>query len=408
MRDALTSRPARRICFIIDRLAMRSGGAERVLVETANALAARGHIVEIVTHENRGKGPFYPLAFGVTHTNLRRPDTVRSRLRRRIDRLRDRLHHSVKAFPFPVDHLMWASKHEAFRRRLGRHLDLHRPDVAIALLPPAITALGRAETDQPILRVASLHNVPEQDLCNPERWDPNPLDRRRRMEALANCDRITVLLPEFREWFPPALRAKVSVVPNKVKPISKARIRKFARENTVMAVGRLADVKRHGLLIGAWALVAEEFPDWTLKIFGTGPLEAELAAQIGTLGLADSVRLMGHTNAIDREYLRASILAHAASHEGWGLSVTEAMAAGIPAVGFAECPGVNQLIRPGRNGFLVPAEGDRTANMAAALASLMRDADLRERLGRQAPETVRDYAPDKVLDLWEDLCFLRS
>ena len=72
---------------------------------------------------------------------------------------------------------------------------------------------------------------------------------------------------------------------------------------------------------------------------------------------------MGHTNAITRAYLAASLLCHPAEHEGWGLAVTEAIAAGVPAVGFADCPGVNQLIRDGENGVLVPGDGDRAEDL---------------------------------------------
>ena len=89
MSEGMRAARPRRICFVIDRLAGRSGGAERILIETANALAARGHEVQIVSHETREGAPFYPLAFGVIHTNLRRPKAVRSRLRRRIDQLRE-------------------------------------------------------------------------------------------------------------------------------------------------------------------------------------------------------------------------------------------------------------------------------------------------------------------------------
>jgi glycosyltransferase involved in cell wall biosynthesis len=391
----------RRICFVIDRIARRSGGAERVLVETANALAARGHEMQIVSHEARRGGPFYPTAFGVIHSNLRRPDAVRSAPRRWLDRLREPLHREVRLYSFPVGNLLWLSKHGGFWRRLERHVEAHRPDVVIAFLPPAITALGQVRPSYPLRRVASLHNVPEQDLNNPERWDPSPLDRRRRMAALHRMDAITVLLPEFRDWFPEPLKSRVTVVPNSVRPLPPGRLGSRPRGKTVLAVGRLATVKRHDLLIEAWARLTGEFPDWQLRIFGTGPTVAELEAQVQTLGLAGSVHLMGHTGKIVDEYLAASVLAHPAAYEGWGLAVTEALAAGLPVIGFADCPGVNSLVVDGENGLLVPAEGDRTANFAAALAHLMRDASLRTALGQAAPDSVSQYHPDRVADMWE-------
>lgn len=418
--SSLSSRPAtlpaqprsrRRVCLIIDRIAGRSGGAERILIGTANALAARGHEVQILTHEPRGIPPFYPLAPGVVHTNIRRPKAVRNRLRRKLDELRDRLHARYKTPPFPFDHLLWFSKYGAFWRRLRAHLAVHEPDVAIAFLPPAITALGRAGPLPGLRRVASLHNVPEEDLTSPKRWDPSPLDRKRRMDALESCDAITVLLPEFRSWFPEALQARISVVPNPVPEVAPALIRNARRQKSVISVGRLSPVKCHDLLISAWAHLAPEFPDWELKIFGIGPSEGELAAQIEREGLAGKARLMGHTDAIEAEYLSASILCHPAAHEGWGLAVTEALATGLVPVGFADCPGVNQLIRDGETGILVPppAAGGRAARveaLATALAGLMRDPERREKLGAAGPGSMVAFAPERIIDLWEGM--LRS
>lgn len=398
----------RRICLVIDRIANRSGGAERVLVETANRLAARGHEVQVVTHETRRGGPFFPLDFGVVHTDLRRPQEARSRLRRRVDRWRESFQRRFETAAYPLDHAVWLSKHGAFWRRLERHLAAHQPDVAVAFLPPAIVALGLARPSPGLRRIASLHNVPAADLADPGRWDPSALDRRRRMEALARMDAITVLLPEFRDWFAPELAGRLAVVPNAVRPVPAARIAGQPREKLVLSVGRLAGVKRHGLLIEAWARLAAEFPDWQARIYGTGPLTEELSARIRDLGLTDKVLLMGHTDAIDEAYLAASILVHPAEHEGWGLAVTEAMAAGVPAIGFADCPGVNQLIRDGENGLLVPGGGDRAAALADALGGLMRDAPRRAALAAAAPATVRAYHPDRVTDRWEAVLSARA
>ena len=398
-------RAPRNIMLVTERLAFRSGGAERVLIETANALEARGHAVEIVTHERDMRPPFFPMRFGVTHTNIRRPDRARSRTRLRLDRWRERLYARVYEYRFPLDRVVWLSKHGAFWRRLEDHINLHRPDVAIAFLPSAIVALGLIRPQYGLRRIASLHNVPERDLCDPARWDPNPFDRQRRMSALHVHDAITVLQPEFRDWFPEDLRRKISIVPNVVRQVSSARRAKFDKEPTVLSVGRIAAVKRYDLLVDAWKLLADDFPGWTLKIFGRGPLHNDIRDRISELGLGGKVRLMGHTSRIDEEYLKASIVAHPARHEGWGLAASEALAAGVPVVGFESCPGINHLVKHGTNGLLVPRDADKIEGLADALSTLMRDEQLRLRLGGAAPASVADYDPDKVYDLWEDLLY---
>jgi len=389
----------------VHQIAGRSGGAERVLVEAANALAVRGHRVEILTHERSLRPPFFPLRFGVTQTNLRKPDAVRTKLRLRVDRWREEKERKVQSYRFPVNRLVWLSRNGAFWRRLEDYINLHRPDVAIAFLPPSIVALGMIRPAYPLRRIASLHNVPQRDLCDPARWDPNPLDRKRRMSSLRRHDAITVLQPEFRDWFPAEMQERISIIPNVVRQMTAARIARHRKEKTVLTVGRHASVKRHDMLIDAWALIAGEFPDWTLKIFGKGPLQRELGDQIRSLGLSGKVRLMGHTSEIDKEYLAASIVAHAALHEGWGLAASEALAAGVPVIGFASCPGINHLVHHETNGLLIPEGQENPAALGEALAALMRDEARRGGLARNAQGTVREYEPGKVYDLWEGLLY---
>src|SRR5690606_40077099 len=83
--------------------------------------------------------------------------------------------------------------------------------------------------------------------------------------------------------------------------------------------------------------------------------------QLYTLPLHDALPI-----SIEEEYLKASILVHPAKHEGWGLAASEGLAAGIPVIGFADCPGINRLVRHGTNGLLVPADADCVPALAEA------------------------------------------
>jgi glycosyltransferase involved in cell wall biosynthesis len=108
---------------------------------------------------------------------------------------------------------------------------------------------------------------------------------------------------------------------------------------------------------------------------------------------------------IEEQYLGASILAHPAEFEGFPLAVTEALASGLPVIGFEDCSGLNRLVTHGVNGLLVAAEGDRVSNFAEALRSLMKNEDLRLKLAQAGPPSMAIYAPDAVVDLWEDMLF---
>lgn len=399
----------KRIAFVIDRLAGRGGGAERVLIETANALARRGHMVEIITHE-RGRGdPFYPLAPGVILTRLRPP---RPFWRVPLDKLRAPLERYGHHLP-GIDRLAWLSRHGGFWRRLVRYLDATHPDAAVGFLPPAFTALALASArlqaqGMTVHTIASTHNVPAQDFLNPQRWGPGRLDRARRLAAVQGLDRVTVLLPEFRDWYPPAVHPRITVLPNMVAPVPPVARAHPGASRCIVAVGRLAAVKRHGPLIAAFAQVAAEFPDWWLDIHGEGPLAETLAAQIVGCGLQDRVSLRGQTADMGAIYRGAALLAHPAAYEGFGLAVAEALAHGLPVLGFADCTGTNALVRDGATGLLIPGdegmtEAGRIDGLAAGLRRLMTEATLRERLGAQGPADMASYAPETILDRWEAL-----
>lgn len=125
----------------------------------------------------------------------------------------------------------------------------------------------------------------------------------------------------------------------------------------------------------------------------------QLKAQIAALGLDDRISLCGVTNDVKEKLLTASIFAFPSKFEGFPLALTEAMSYGLPSVGCKECPGVNTLIRDGENGFLCDGTPE---SLAEALRKLMRDQDLRLRLGAQAKEDMKEFAPERVWDQWED------
>lgn len=383
------------ITLVIDRLAGRSGGAERVIVDLANALSRLGHRIEIVTHEARCGMPFYPLDRDVLLTNLMPDASEKHRLWRLFDGLRQRLHRN-RRYLWGLRHLQWISEHRGMTLRLGRHLSATAPDVAIAFLPNAIVALGLMSKGGDIRRIASLHNVPEQDFENPERWDQNPVDRALRRRVLARFDAITVLLPEFVRWFDTDIRPKVSVIPNVVPPAKFGHSDQSAKR--VIAVGRLAAVKGFDRLIEAWAKLPADYDDWTCDIYGQGPMRGALQRRIDALGLGGRVTLVGQTNRIFEEYQRSRFMVHPATFEGFGLVVGEALAHGLPVIGFADCSGFNTLVQHDHNGLHVEKDG-----LTDAIAALMSDPVRCQRLGAAGPASVAEYSQDAVMRQWRDI-----
>jgi len=389
-----------RICFVIRRLAGRGGGAERVLMDVANEMHSRGYEVQIVTYEPTRTPPFYTPAFGVRVVNLRVPDGSRSPIKRRLDRLR---RNTVKNLPYwaGLRALAWYSEHYGFARALRRHFESWRPDTVVAWMPPTYAPCAMAKRGLPIRLVASTHNEPSQDYTNPERWDPNPLDREKRLRALYGFDAVAVLLPDYQKWYDELVRNKIVIIPNAVRPVRSLDLENAPRKTKILSVGRLAKVKRHDLSILAFHRIASRHPNWNFEIFGSGPEEANLRSMIRELGLENRVYLRGHVVEIQSQYTDSSFLCHSAEFEGFPLAVTESLASGLPVVGFDDCSGLNQLVVHEYNGVLVKPGSDRVTNLAAAIERMITDHELRIKCSRSAPGSMTRFHPTLVFDLWE-------
>ena len=110
--------------------------------------------------------------------------------------------------------------------------------------------------------------------------------------------------------------------------------------------------------------------------------------------------LCGTTKEIPEKLKAATIFAFPSIHEGFGLALTEAMAMGLPVVACNDCTACRSLIRNGENGLL--SEPSPQA-FAEALKMLIRDRELRMRLGAATREDMKQFAADKIWDRWDRL-----
>ena len=121
---------------------------------------------------------------------------------------------------------------------------------------------------------------------------------------------------------------------------------------------------------------------------GQGPLEAEIRALHGELGLGERFQLLGFRRDVHELMAAADVFCLGSAHEGLPVAVMEAFAAGLPVVA-TSVGGLPQQVREGREGLLVPPAD--AAALADALVKVARDDNLRRGMAAAARDRATDY-----------------
>jgi glycosyltransferase involved in cell wall biosynthesis len=176
---------------------------------------------------------------------------------------------------------------------------------------------------------------------------------------------------------------RIRVIPNGVDArYSPGTVAKDA-EPLVLAVGRLAPVKRYDMLVRAADIARRHLGHpIRLEIVGEGFERPLIESVIDELDAGAWVSLRGSIDEAEKIdlYRRAWVVASASAREGWGLSLTEAAACGTPAVA-SRISGHEDAVVHDVSGLLVPGEPEA---LGAALARVLGDDELRARLRQGA------------------------
>lgn len=160
-------------------------------------------------------------------------------------------------------------------------------------------------------------------------------------------------------------------------------------------------VPRKGIDVLLAALADPRLSGVVACIAGEGPARAELEAAARAAGLGARARFLGRRDDAARLLAACDVFCLPSRHEGLGVAALEAMAAGRAVVA-TRVGGLGEAVVEGRTGLLVPP--DDPAALAAALARLLADPELRERLGRAGPERVSEgFRAEQMVAAYEEL-----
>lgn len=193
---------------------------------------------------------------------------------------------------------------------------------------------------------------------------------------------------------------KLSIVPNPVYLPEKKAVPSSSK--TIINVGRLVPQKAQHLLIEALALVEKSRrKEWMLNIYGVGEEEENLKRITKEKGLTDIVNFRGLVNDIERVYRGAGIFILSSKYEGTPNVLLEAMSYGLPCIISDSLAGALELIENDNNG-LVFKSGD-AKDLAEKLISLIENPEKRDQLGIQARKQVKNFSPENVMPVWENI-----
>jgi glycosyltransferase involved in cell wall biosynthesis len=169
---------------------------------------------------------------------------------------------------------------------------------------------------------------------------------------------------------------------------------------TIVHFGRIRRYKSIDVVIRAFARIRAELPKARLLIIGGGPEVDDLVDLVNKMGLRESVEFLGilETEELVRVLNQAHLFLNASPKEGWGLTVVEANACGVPVVA-SNRPGLRDSVKDGETGYLVEYGDDRA--FAEKSLELLGDERKWHQMSVSAIEWARSMTWDRTAEEME-------
>lgn len=371
-----------------------AGGIEKVLCDFANEFTERGHEVFLVCMDAETGKPFFPLDEKVRFINL----AVRTehygdffdyrwtlkKLQREVSKLWDKEHDCKKKYFF-----------QGFIQRLDVWLREIQPDVVISIGPDSAILAQKCPHIKNIPVISMCHIVPRIEHFSEEQ-----------IAAWKKCRMIQVLQPGFVPQMQSLGITNLRTIPNCVKQAEDDSVQNKCKtvDKKLILIARIEPVqKRQHLAVQAFVQIAKKYPDWKLEMYGSvgnRKYYRQLQKMIAEENLDNQVSINGPVKDLQQLYQKSAILLSASDYESFGLSVVEAMSAGLPVIAFRDCYPDDYIVVDGQTGLL---SDNSVEAFAQCMDRLMGNASLRETYGQNAHEYAKKFAPDKIWNQWNDL-----
>ena len=211
------------------------------------------------------------------------------------------------------------------------------------------------------------------------------------------ADGIICQTSQAKDYLPENLQKKAVILPNS---LTKQFIRdeyKPKHKKEIVTIGRMIYYKNQTMLLDLFKEIRDDYPDWTLHLYGEGEMLDELTDKYAD----DRIVFHGKVDNVIECIEDCAIFALPSDQEGIPNALFESMALGLACVS-TDCPcgGPADLIEDGVNGFLVPVN-DKEA-MKKRIIELLDDENKRVELGKNSIKIAEILNPDKVNKQWQD------
>lgn len=293
----------------------------------------------------------------------------------------------------------------------------HQPDLLVTHSVKSHFVLWRSRLWQDYPWVAFHHGYTATDL---KMRVYNRLDQ----WSLPNADRLVTVCRAFAKELATATGVSIdhiSVLHNAIRrpqPVTATDLESLrehlgiAGERVVLSVGRLSREKAHLDLIEAFKQFSGSTPEVSSKliIVGDGPERARLEAAAQSWACKERVIFTGQVNDVGAFYAIADVFVLPSHSEGSPNVLLEAMAANLPIVATA-VGGVPEMVEDNESAVLVPAND--ASSLAAAIARLLTDKDLAQRLTAKAAMLLDNrFTPDNharsLIEIYREVIDVRQ
>lgn len=347
--------------IIILTISIGNDGAERVLSELSSEWIKQGHKVSIIQTGAENYGVSYKLPKEIEILNIRTTSKIK-----------------------PIRYIQQIAKSISILKQ--------RPDATVlSFIVSSIFVCGVSSFFVKNKIVVSERN-------NPKECPSGKLQQKLRDWAFCRADVCVFQTEDAMKMFPEKVQRKGVTIPNPINS-NLPKPYKGERRKVIVAACRLHPQKNLPMMIDAFSILHDEYPDYRLEIYGQGNEKNKLEKYVKKLNLENFIIFPGFCNNIHSKMVDAAMYVSSSDYEGISNSMLEALGMGIPTI-VTDCPigGARMVIKDGVNGILVPIKN--TTALYKAMKRVIEEKSFATYISKEATKICEKYPLEKISQRW--------